>query len=133
MTMLSRRTTLIALGGIALAGPALAQASAPRVKFTPAAFDAAQKAGKPILVEITAPWCPTCRQQKPIINTLAARPEYAGVVIMEVDFDSQKRDLTTLKATSQSTLIAFKGTAETGRSVGETRAAEIEKLFKSAV
>ncbi len=35
--------------------------------FTPAAFEAAEKAGKPILIDVTAPWCPTCRAQAPVL------------------------------------------------------------------
>ena len=32
--------------------------------FTQAEFSAAQKDGKPILVDVFAPWCPTCRALK---------------------------------------------------------------------
>jgi thioredoxin 1 len=52
---------------------------------------------------------------------------------MEVDFDSQKAVLQTLKVQSQSTLIAFKGKLETSRSVGDTKASSIESLFKTAI
>ena len=41
--------------------------------FTQAEFSAAQKDGKPILVDIFAPWCPTCRAQKPILEELTAK------------------------------------------------------------
>jgi thioredoxin 1 len=135
MSTLSRRTLLIsaALFTALAASPASAQ-SAPAVqRFTPAAFAAAQAAGKAIVIEVTAPWCPTCRTQKPIIQSLQAKPEFQDVTLMEVDFDSQKDVLMQLKVSAQSTLIAFKGNAETARSVGETRAPEIEKLFKTAI
>jgi hypothetical protein len=36
-------------------------------------------------------------------------------------------------ARSQSTLIAYKGATETGRSAGDTNAASIESLLKSAL
>src|SRR5579884_3320986 len=51
--------------GAALATPAFA---AETMSYTPDAFAAAQKAGKPILVAIHASWCPTCKAQKPILS-----------------------------------------------------------------
>ena len=42
--------------------------------FTQAEFSAAQKDGKPILLDIFAAWCPTCRAQKPILEELTAKP-----------------------------------------------------------
>ena len=41
----------------------------------PRLFAAAQNASNPILVEITASWCPTCKAQKPILNKLESDPE----------------------------------------------------------
>jgi thioredoxin 1 len=101
--------------------------------FTPAALSAAQKDGKSILVDISAPWCPTCRAQKPILEELTAAPQFKDLVVLQVDFDSQKADVRALKAQSQSTLIAFKGAAEAGRSVGDTNQSSIAALLKSAL
>lgn len=101
--------------------------------FSPAALDAAKASGKSILVEITAPWCPTCRAQKPILAELLADPKFKDVVVLSVDFDSQKDAVRALKAQSQSTLIVFKGETETGRSVGDTRKASIAALLDRAL
>jgi thioredoxin 1 len=56
--------TLAALLVMSLA--ALAPAQAAPKPYDPASFAAAQKAGQSILIHITAPWCPTCKAQKPI-------------------------------------------------------------------
>ena len=87
--MLYRRSllALLALAPLALAGPVRAAESVP---FTPEAFAAAQKAGKPILVEVSAPWCPICKTQKPILATLAEQPRFKDLVIFDVDFDTRK-------------------------------------------
>lgn len=96
-------------------------------------FVAAQEAGWLILVDIAASWCPTCRAQKPIIESLAARPEYSELIILHVDFDTQKDIVRGFGARSQSTLIAFHGRHETGRSVGDTNPDSIEALMRSAI
>jgi thioredoxin 1 len=44
--------------------------------YTQAGFDKLQKEGKSILVEVHAPWCPTCRAQAPIVNELLKKKEY---------------------------------------------------------
>ena len=101
--------------------------------FSQAEFSAAQEAGKPILVDITAPWCPTCRAQKPILEELTAKPEFKDFVVLVVDFDTQKDDVRALKARRQSTLITFKGAEEMARSVGDTDPATIEAMLKTAL
>ena len=101
--------------------------------FSQAEFSAAQEAGKPILVDITAPWCPTCRAQKPILEELTAKPEFKDLVVLVVDFDNQKDDVRALKAQRQSTLITFKGAEEMARSVGDTDPATIEAMLKTAL
>ncbi len=55
------------------------------------------------------------------------------MTIFTVDFDSQKQAVAALKASSQSTLIAFKESKETGRWVRDTQAASIESLLRSAI
>src|SRR5580658_3650912 len=60
------------------------------VPFTASAFAAAQTAGKPILVDVTAPWCPVCARQHPILSQLEQTPELRDLVVFDVDFDSQK-------------------------------------------
>jgi thiol-disulfide isomerase/thioredoxin len=89
--------------------------------YDQAGFEAAQAAGKPILVEVHADWCPTCRAQEPIISELMQDPKNAGFVVLRVDFDKQKDVLKRFRAQYQSTLIVFKGKKEVSRSTGETR------------
>ena len=69
---------------------------------------------------MTAPWCPTCRAQKPSIESLVSSPEHPDLLVLEVDFDSQKDVLRQFNVRQQSTLIAFAGTREVGRTVGVT-------------
>ena len=129
--MLSRRHTL---GFVLLAtfAPSASFASA-EIPFTRAAFEAAQKAGKPILVAIHASWCPTCKAQKPIIDSLMKTPKFKDMVLFRMDFDAQANEVRAVGAQSQSTLIVFKGDEETGRSVGDTDPVSIEALLSSAV
>ncbi len=101
--------------------------------FTWEAFAEAQKQGQSILVDISAPWCPVCRAQKPILQELTLDPKFKDMIVLEIDFDTQKDDVRALKATSQSTLIAFKGDKETARSAGDTSMQSIEILMKSAL
>lgn len=131
--MLTRRS-LLALSAVALlAAPGLVRADVPNeVPYDKAAFDAALAAGRPVLVEISAPWCPTCRRQKAVLAELLQEPRFADLLILEVDFDSQKPLVRAFGARQQSTLIAYGGGKETGRSVGETRADAIEALLASA-
>lgn len=130
--MMLRRSllALLALAPLAAAAPARAGESVP---YSPEAFAAAQKAGRPILMEVSAPWCPICKTQKPILAKLAADPRFKNLQIFDVDFDSQKDVLRRFDARMQSTLIAFKGETETGRSVGETQPEWIEGLVEKTL
>jgi len=126
----SRRALLIASLGLAGAMPAFAVQG---VKFSPAALSEAQKSGKPVLVEVSAPWCPTCRAQKPILSKLLGSGKFTSFVKLDVDFDSQKDDLRALRVQQQSTLIVYKGDKEVGRSTGDTNAQSIEALLAKAL
>lgn len=111
---------------------AVASAAAPK-PFTQQEFDRLAQDGKPVVVDVTAIWCPTCKAQKPIIEDLSKQPTYKDVAILLVDFDADKAILKQFRVSVQSTLIAFKGSKETGRSVGDTTPAGIEGIFKKAI
>ncbi|MDO1508867.1 MULTISPECIES: thioredoxin family protein [unclassified Neisseria] len=100
-----------------LAGQALAADFQP---FQQAKFDALQKDGKPVLVDIYADWCPVCHRQEQVLKPMLQEPEFKNLTVLKVDFDSQKQEVKAFKANRQSTLILFNGGKEVRRSVGET-------------
>ena len=130
--MMSRRNLIgyAAVAGALLATPVFAAETTP---YTPQAFDAALKDGKSILVEIHAPWCPTCRAQAPILADLEKDVKFQSLLVLHVDFDSQKDAVRRFGARVQSTLITFKDGKETARSVGATDRASIADLLSKAI
>ena len=131
--MLTRRDILTALAASTIQVTAGSAWAFDKKPFNAAAFEAAQAAGQSILIEVTAPWCPICKAQAPILASLAAKPKFKGVTSFEIDFDTQKDLLRKFNVQRQSTLIAFKGRQEVGRSTGETNAARIESLLDKSV
>jgi len=127
--ILTRRFLNGAMVALAMAGLFSAASANTTVPFSAEAFKAAQAAGSPILVEIHADWCPTCKAQQPILDKLTADPKFKDLKIFRVDFDAMKPEVKKFGARMQSTLIVFKGVAEAGRSVGDTREASIAALL----
>jgi thioredoxin 1 len=111
----------VMLGAALLAG-APAQAFQTKA-FDAQSFKAAQSAGDAILVHVFAPWCPTCKAQQQVLDTLKDKPEFAN----------QPDVVQSFGARMQSTLIAYKGATETGRSAGDTAPASIEALLSSTL
>lgn len=85
------------------------------------------------MVAVHASWCPTCKVQKPIVEELMKQNDYKDVTTLLIDFDSEKPLLSKYKVGMQSTLIAFKGISEVGRSVGDTTRPGIEGLVKKTL
>jgi len=124
------RSTLFTLVLAASAALLPAAAGAATVApFTDAAFTAAEAQGRPILVDIFATWCPVCAAQKPIIEHLTQAPVFHDLLILRVDFDTQKAVVRAMGARMQSTLIAFHGKTLEGVSVGDTDPASIAALL----
>jgi thiol-disulfide isomerase/thioredoxin len=106
-------------------------ASAGEIKpFSQAEFDRLTQTGQPVVVDVRATWCPTCKAQKPILEKLMKQPAYKDVTLLTVDFDNEKGTVRALKVSMQSTLVGFKGTQEVARSVGDTTEAGIEGLIQ---
>jgi thioredoxin 1 len=133
MPILSRRPLLGALAFVPLATAAATARAAERQPWTDAAFAAAQATGRPIIVEVTAPWCPVCRAQRPHVDAALAEPALLPALLLTIDFDSQKAPLRRLGVARQSTILAFRGMEERGRLVGVTDAAQIRDLIRRAV
>jgi thiol-disulfide isomerase/thioredoxin len=130
--MPSRRFVLLAMAAVSVAASTPAFAASPK-PFDAKAFADAQAAGKPILIAIHASWCPTCKAQKPILSELTDDPKFKGLAYFVVDFDSQKDLVQKFGARMQSTLVAFKGDREAGRSVGDTKRESISGLLNKTL
>jgi thiol-disulfide isomerase/thioredoxin len=128
--MFTRRALLAAA---IVFGVSLPASAAEKLAFTQADFAKAHADGRSILVEIHAPWCPICKVQQPILDRLERDPKFASLTVFRIDFDRQKSAVRWFKATSQSTLIVFKDSKETGRSVGDTDPASIAALLDKAL
>ncbi|MGE0294260.1 MAG: thioredoxin family protein [Hyphomonadaceae bacterium] len=124
-------STIMLMVGLSLA-PAGAALAATQAPYTQQAFATSQKDGKPILIDISATWCPTCAKQHPIIDDLAAKSDFKDLVIYKVDFDTQKDVVRAFGAKMQSTLIVFRGSTEQGRSVGDTNPDSIKALLEKS-
>ena len=96
-------------------------------------FEQMQAEGRPIVIDVAAWWCPTCRAQEPILKKAAAAKEFDQMIVYRLDFDGQKAERRALGAQKQSTLIAYKCAKETARSVGDTDPARITALLKSTI
>lgn len=121
------------LAGLMLAATA-AVAMAGEIKpYTPQAFDQLSHAGKPVIVDVGATWCPTCKAQRPIVENLMKQEAYRDVTVLTVDFDTNRAALKKFKVNMQSTLVAFKGASEVGRTVGDTTPSGIENLIRKTV
>jgi thioredoxin 1 len=101
--------------------------------YDKAAFEKSQAAGAAVLIDVYAPWCPTCKAQRSVLNGLKDNAAYKDVTVYSVDFDSQGDVRAMFGADKQSTLIGFNGKTETSRSVGETSAKGIEAIIASTM
>jgi thiol-disulfide isomerase/thioredoxin len=131
--MLNRRNVIAALALSATLSLGSVASAMDKKPFDQKAFDAAQAAGKPILVEVSAPWCPVCKAQAPILSKLRGDSKFKELVSFEIDFDSQKDLLRKLGVQKQSTLIVFKGKREVGRSTGDTNPGSIATLVGKSI
>jgi len=118
-------------GAALLATAALAQAAVQ--PFDKAKFETALAKGTPVIVDFAADWCPTCKEQKPIVDALMQEPKRKDITLFVADFDKETALKKRLKVTMQSTFIVLKGGKEVGRSTGQTDKAELAGLFDKAL
>lgn len=136
MTLLSRRSLLVAgAAGLvaALAAPAMALSV---TTYTPDVLAAAQASGKPFLIDFYATWCTTCRAQERVIEGLMEEnPDYRAIPVIRVDWDEHERGelVRSMGIPRRSTLVVMQGTAELGRLVAGTGKDQIRALLDLAI
>ena len=101
-------------------------ASAGSAPFNEAAFNKAVSSGEPVIVQFHATWCPTCKAQAPLVEQVLKEPKMKDVKLFVADFDTEKALKKSLKVSTQSTFVAFKGGKEVTRSTGQTSLNDIE-------
>ena len=100
--------------------------------YTASALNAAQQAGKPVVLHFHADWCPTCLAQDKVLQSIKDDPSLP-LTVLSVDYDTEKDLKKRFNVRSQSTLIALRGQKEMARSVGDTTPAGIRATLKSAL
>ena len=97
------------------------------------AFDKALAEGRPVIVDFFADWCPTCKAQKPHVQSLLGEAKMKEVTLFIADYDKEKDLKGRLRVTQQATFVVFKGGKEVGRSTGQTKKEDLAALFDKAL
>jgi thioredoxin 1 len=100
--------------------------------YSAAALAAAQKADKPLALHFRADWCPTCRAQDKVLQTLKAAPDL-DVTVLEVNYDTERDLKRQYRIQTQATIVVMHGSKERARLVGDTTEAGIRAALKSAL
>lgn len=124
------RILIVAVATLSAAQPALAVERQP---YSVAALQSAQHNGRSVLVDVAAWWCPVCRSQEVKIKRITADRRFDKLLILRLDFDSQKDQWRALGANKQATLIGYKGRQEVGRIAFQTDETLITDLLNKTV
>jgi thioredoxin 1 len=99
-------------------------------RFDNAAFEAAQKAQRLILLVFTSADSPTCRIQVPTITKVMAEAEFRGIEVFQVDLASQRDVVEKFGTPSASSIVSFRGTREVVRSQGMVKPSAIRRHLR---
>lgn len=99
--------------------------------YAPETLAARQKAGEAVALHFHADWCPTCRAQEKVFNGWKGDASVPGTLLI-VNYDKERELKRQLGVRTQSTVIAYKGSKETGRLAGETDQAALRAVLASS-
>lgn len=100
--------------------------------YSQARFDELQSQGAVVLVDVYAPWCPTCKLQQRQIQAYGDQNPDKTLHVLKVSFDNDKEAVKKFRAPRQSTLVLYQGNQQLWFSVAETRYDEIAKNLDKA-
>lgn len=100
--------------------------------YTPSDFAQAQANEQPVVLHFHADWCPTCRAQDKVLQSMLSHPGL-DVTVLVVDYDNERALRRRFNVRTQSTFVVLHGESERARLVGVTDEAQIRAAFESAL
>lgn len=101
--------------------------------YTATTLQQAQAAGKPVAVHFHADWCSTCKAQEQVFKNLQADPQLKGITLLVAHYDDERDLKKAMNVRAQSVVVIFKGSKETARLGGETKANKIKTALLTAL
>ncbi|TVQ41442.1 MAG: thioredoxin [Wenzhouxiangella sp.] len=89
--------------------------------------------GRPVLVEVYADWCSTCRRQSPLLEEMLAEADFSDLTALKLDWDEQRDQAKALGAPRQSTLILFRNGEALDLSIAETNPDRLREFLRQAL
>lgn len=86
-----------------------------------------------VLVDVYAPWCPTCKKQQEALADYRKANPSKKFIILEVDYDEQREAVRYFRAPRQATLLIYRGKKQHWFSVAETRPEVIAEALNNAI
>lgn len=89
--------------------------SATPAEFSDTAFATAQAEGRTVVVETYAPWCPPCRIQSPILDSLRSQDPFKQVLVLRIGERTPSPIWNRLRLKGFGTLVIYRGSREMAR------------------
>ena len=88
--------------------------------------------GEPVLIDVSATWCSTCKKQAKVIDTYFNENPDSQLTVLKVDYDSQKAAVKRFNARRQSTLVLYIDGNEVSRAIAKTNKKRLFAMFAKA-
>ncbi len=110
----------IVVGAAVLTVTSVSAVAWERVPYSAEAVAEAQASSVPFIIHVHAVWCSTCQAQDNVLAQLDSDPRFADLLIIRVDYDSQKHVMRLFRVPERSTFVAYQGATEISRQYAET-------------
>lgn len=99
-------------------------------EITDSDFQAVLAEGKPVVIDLWAPWCGPCRMVGPVVDELAK--EYEGkITVCKMNVDDCTEVPAQFNVMNIPTLLFFKDGKLVNRNVGAARKADLQPIFEA--
>lgn len=95
--------------------------------------EAMRDGGKPFAVAFHSESCLMCRVQSTALREAAQSPDFMGITLFTVHFDTEKLLERSLGIAKQSAMVAFNDDKETARAAGVTHYDSLSGIVRHAV